>query len=83
MATLRKAGREFTPVIVAVHSADRENERDSSREAEQARRPETEEEMLPEQAALQTKLLEMNLLQAPQVRTARNETSKTPPNREQ
>ena len=37
----------------------------------------------PGHAALQTKLLEMNLLQAPQVRTARNETSKTPPNREQ
>jgi hypothetical protein len=48
MATLRKAGREGTPVIVAVHSTDRENERDSSREAEQGRQPEGEEEVLPQ-----------------------------------
>jgi hypothetical protein len=49
MATFRKS----TLVIVAVQSADYENERCPSLEAEQADRPETEQKVLSQQAALQ------------------------------
>jgi hypothetical protein len=48
MATFRKS----TLVIVAVQSADHENERCPSREAEQLGRPETEEKVLSQQATL-------------------------------
>jgi hypothetical protein len=50
MATFRKS----TLVIVAVRSANHENERCPSLETQQAPRPQTQEEMLPQQAALQT-----------------------------
>ena len=50
MATLRKS----TPGIVAVGVPNRENERDRSREVQQVPRHQAEEEVLPQQAALQT-----------------------------
>jgi hypothetical protein len=49
MATFRKS----TLVIVSVPSAYYENERFPSREVNQAGRPQTEQEVLPKQAALQ------------------------------
>jgi hypothetical protein len=49
MATFRKS----TLVIVSVRSAYYENERFPSLEVKQAGRPQTEEEVLPKQAALQ------------------------------
>src|SRR6476660_4873099 len=53
MATLRKSGRESTSVILPVRSANHENERCPSLEAQRAVGPQTQEEVLPQQAALQ------------------------------
>jgi hypothetical protein len=50
MATLRKFGRESTTVIVAVRVPDHEND---GRAREEAGIGEAEEEVLPEQTALQ------------------------------
>ena len=57
MATFLKLGRESTLVIVAVRVPDHENDENSEMrecEAQQVRRPQTEEEVLPQQAPLQT-----------------------------